>query len=102
MRTITLGLALVFTLASAALATDQLDPKPARVLTGAAAQPWERVELLRDRHPELVTEKFLRNTEVKDLVGEGIVDAFGTSRPSSGTVLLHYAPGWNSAKGVPV
>lgn len=88
----------VLALAGPALATDQFEPKPEAVLSGPAAAPWERTERLRDRHPELITEKFFRDTQPKDIVGEGIVDGFGTSTPSSGTVLLHYAPHWNDAK----
>ena len=98
MRTSTLALVLTLSLARIALATDQFDPKPEKVLSGPASKPWARTELLRDRHPELITEKFLRDTQPKDIVGEGIVDGFGTTTPSSGTVLLHYAPGWDKSK----
>lgn len=93
----TLVLAFALLLVRPAAATDQFEPRPEHVLAGPAAAPWERTERLRDRHAELVTEKFLRDTRPRDLVGEGIVDAFGTDTPSSGTVLLHYAPGWNRA-----
>ena len=99
----TLVLTLSLALALPALATEQFEPKPEATVTGAAAAPWDRTERLHDRHPELITEKFNRDTQPKDMIGEGIVDAFGTSTPSSGTVLLHFAPGWKKAtQKVPV
>lgn len=83
---------LVLGVALSATASDRFRPdQPVRVITGPAALPWERVEVLEDPHPDWGEEVIPP--------GGGHFDAainewFGTTTPRSRQVLLHCARGY--------
>lgn len=82
-----------------AQATPKFTGEPEHVAEGAEAAPWERLERLRDPHPKLPEEAFHPKSPHRAAQVEKM---FGTDRPSSDTFILHCAPGWQGASGVPV
>ncbi len=62
------------------------------VLEGQAAYPWARVECLNDSNRNLKSEPFHLKNRRNHSVTKA---AFGTNKPSSNLVLLHFAPDWN-------
>lgn len=90
-RGLAVALAVFLLLPWTGQASDRFNPIPREVFTGAAAGPWERVELLADSHPAFVQETFL---PVSRQVNPLIARWFGTPTPSSGLVLLHCGKGF--------
>ncbi|GEM_PF-797943 len=58
------------------------------VVKHSSSSQWEWIELLRDKNPHFIQRTFHRRTIHRN---EEIVQAFGTSTPHCGDVLLHYA-----------
>ncbi|MFZ2960185.1 MAG: hypothetical protein WA705_25160 [Candidatus Ozemobacteraceae bacterium] len=79
-------------------ASSQFAMEPKAVFTGPEAAPWERVELLEDRHPDMKTELFASGGEHKEPL---IKKWFASATPPSNSFLLHCAKGFSAARTLP-
>jgi pimeloyl-ACP methyl ester carboxylesterase len=70
-----------------------------KVSGSVSAKKWEKIERLTSTEESFPTERSRPGGRQSD---PEIVAAFGTDKPPSRDVLLHYAKGWESGKGTPV
>lgn len=60
---------------------------------------WERIERLTHTYAKFPVENARENGRQRE---NELIESFGTERPPSRDVLLHYATGWKKGKGTPV